>query len=127
MKRTTRRKPQRSRFLLQALVIAVALQMAITLFILYDPERREALRGMFVARPTPQENKIPEPPEQKRRGSGDSERSVHSEEPSPVGAPKTGKNDVYTWTDEKGVRNFSNLPPPDHVTEPGKKYKGLSR
>jgi predicted aspartyl protease len=50
------------------------------------------------------------------RSNGTS-RSPHPESSSGRRSPGLVEQTTFFWTDEKGIRNFSNLPPPQHVAD----------
>lgn len=98
----TRQKQQPSGFLFQAIVLGIILIIAIALFTLIYSGFRNSLDWIFDTTPKPEETKTTE---------------IAVERPEPASTSTAGTKDVYIWTDEKGVKNFSSRPPPAHVTE----------
>lgn len=98
----TRLKPQQSGILIQVVVLGIILIIAVALFILIYWGARDTVSWIFDTKPKPTETRTTEHVEEKT---------------TPASIPATATKDVYIWTDEKGVKNFSNFPPPDHVAK----------
>ena len=102
--RKTRRKKQSFGIFVQVTIVAVMLAMAVGLGVLLY-SGLQSFRGMLASGPQP-------------RKTGTSEPGGKGPGPvSPVSTPGPVTKTVYVWNDEKGVKNFSNQPPPDNVTE----------
>ena len=89
---------------MQAIILAVMLGMAVALCVLLY-SGLQSFRGMLASGPKPRETGTPEP-----GGEGPGPAS-------PVSTPGPVTKTVYIWTDEKGVKNFSDQTPPDNVTQ----------
>jgi predicted aspartyl protease len=102
--------------MVQAIVLAFALHAVVLLFILYGPGHFAGVKEAVAPDPAAHLTKRPELADRSRKGTGDEPGSVQIlNQSSPRSAGQTMQN-VYCWTDENGIRNFSDLPPPSHVT-----------
>lgn len=98
----TRLKPKQSGFRIQAIALGIMLIIAIGLSVLIYMGIRHSLSWIADIGTLPREARKPEPA---------------GERTAPLSTPKPATRDVYVWTDEKGIKNFSSHPPPAHVTE----------
>jgi predicted aspartyl protease len=100
--------------LIQGIAVAAVLHVAIFVFILYYSGHLSGAKRFLFAEP--QEVKKTEPGKQRWTASGGVRSSVLSRGTSPIRSENEGTQNVYCWTDQNGIKNFSNLPPPSHVT-----------
>jgi predicted aspartyl protease len=111
-----RRKPFQSRRTVQAIVVAVALHVVGFLFILYMSGHFTGAKETVVPSPEGHRAEKPELADRDAKKAGDEPRSAHTLKPPPPRSGGQAGQNVYCWTDENGVSNFSNLAPPSHVT-----------
>ena len=117
MKRKQRRKPLLSRTVIQAIAFAVAFHVVVILFIFYNPGHLKGAKETFHAEPATHETNNSELPEQLSKRSMDKGGLVQALNSRTMGSREANEQTVYCWTDQNGVRNFSNLPPPTHVKD----------
>jgi predicted aspartyl protease len=117
LKRKQRRKPLLSRTLIQAIVFAVAFHVVVILFIFYNPGHLRGAKETFHAEPAAHETNNSGLPEQLGKRSIDKGGFVQALKSRTMGSREANEQTVYCWTDQNGVRNFSNLPPPTHVKD----------
>jgi len=110
-----RRKRFQSRRMVQAIVIAVALHAVVFLFIFYVSGHFAGVKEPVAPDPAAHAARQPELADRYARKAGDKARSSLTVKPPPTRSGGDAAQNVYCWTDENGVSNFSNLPPPTHV------------
>jgi predicted aspartyl protease len=115
LKRKQRRKPLPSRTLIQAILVAVALHMVVIMFIFYKPWHLKGAKAIFPGEPATHETNNSELTEQLSKRFMDKGGLVQASKSRTMGSREVTEQTVYCWTDQNGVRNFSNLAPPSQV------------
>jgi predicted aspartyl protease len=117
LKHKQRQRPLLSRTVIQAIVFAVAFHVVVILFLFYNPRHLRGAKETFHTEPATHETNNSGLPAQLGKGSIEKGGLVQAIKSRTMGSREANEQTVYCWTDQNGVRNFSDLPPPTHVKD----------
>lgn len=115
-KRKPHRKQDRLRIVIQCVIAAFVIHLIVILSIFYYSGHAKYLKGMLSIKTWPSKNKkakllapkLSSLHNSKGQESLSQKRSIQSQEEI---------ENVFCWTDKRGIKNFSNIRPPDDVTD----------
>lgn len=98
--------------MIPAIVAAVVIHLAVILFFLYESGYSNAPNQEFLDESKPSSEKIDSPDSPITKEQSDvSMDPVYPQEPEAVTSQKPFEKHVYYWTDQNGIKNFSDNPP----------------
>ena len=115
-KRKPRRKQSKIKPMIPAIAIAVVIHIAVILFFLYESGYSNAPTKEFLDESKPSSGKIAPPDfNTLKEQSNVSMDPVYPQEQKAISSPKPPEKNLFYWTDENGIKNFSDIRPATHV------------
>jgi predicted aspartyl protease len=115
-KRKPRRKQSKIKPMIPAIATAVVIHLAVILFFLYQPGHSKVSSKKSPDDTHLSSEKIAPPdftiPKEQSNVSMD---PVYPQEPKAISSPKPPEKNLFYWTDENGIKNFSDIRPATHV------------
>ena len=115
-KRKPSRKQSRMKPIIPAIAIAVVIHIAVILFFLYESGYSKAPTKKFLdeSKPSSEKTDLPDFNTLKEQSNVPKDPAYPKEQKA-ISSPKPPEKNLFYWTDENGIKNFSDIRPATHV------------